>query len=465
MAAFKRNYIFPVMLFTCFFFCFSAEAVVLKAGTAKGEITPAQKKGRVLVMGNESQGVMDSINARVLTLFDGKKRLVLVSYDLNCLDVATPILRVRCRDELGIDPAYLVLMATHNHGAPIQIVPDNFDYGNWLADRIFELIEEAIADESGPARVWFGSGRGMFLYATGGHSVDQEIQLIKVNIGEETKAVLFNHATHPMQASFWRIEPGHPGHAMDYIEKKVPGAVALYTDACGGNQFPWLGFTMLSPRPAVRILGKAVGRKALRISRGELVEVTGEIWSSLEVIPLPLAPPITYEEALALAEEEGVDMDLGFVPYPHPQRKYNWIRNLVRHYEKDIPFPEVTTDRVCTDDGFLVRELPKPREYPCYYEETIVARIGPLLFVSMQGEVTAPIGKAIKDRYGNAPLWVSAYMGEHNLYIPTKKLVEKDAYQSRVIRIQYASPVGWSTEVEKEMVEGVSHMIDNALTQ
>jgi hypothetical protein len=46
-------------------------------------------------------------------------------------------------------------------------------------------------------------------------------------------------------------------------------------------------------------------------------------------------------------------------------------------------------------------------------------------------------------------------MGEHNLYIPTRKLVEMGAYQAKVIQIQYASPVPWSLDVEDVMVEQV----------
>ena len=41
------------------------------------------------------------------------------------------------------------------------------------------------------------------------------------------------------------------------------------------------------------------------------------------------------------------------------------------------------------------------------------------------------------------PMFVTSYMGEHNLYIPTREIVRLDAYQAQVIRIQYASPVGW----------------------
>ena len=34
-----------------------------------------------------------------------------------------------------------------------------------------------------------------------------------------------------------------------------------------------------------------------------------------------------------------------------------------------------------------------------------------------------------------------------------------DAYQAQVIRIQYASPVGWAPEVEDERVEGVCKVV------
>jgi hypothetical protein len=57
---------------------------------------------------------------------------------------------------------------------------------------------------------------------------------------------------------------------------------------------------------------------------------------------------------------------------------------------------------------------------------------------------------------------VFAYMGEHNLYIPTRALIEQDAYQAQVIRTQYASPVGWAPEVEDEMVAAVVKLIREA---
>ena len=86
------------------------------------------------------------------------------------------------------------------------------------------------------------------------------------------------------------------------------------------------------------------------------------------------------------------------------------------------------------------------------------------MFVAMQGEVCSRLGVRIKDEFRRRmPIMVFAYMGEHNLYIPTREMVMKDKYQGQVIRIQYASPVGWSPEVEDVMVNGVCDLVRSML--
>ena len=89
-----------------------------------------------------------------------------------------------------------------------------------------------------------------------------------------------------------------------------------------------------------------------------------------------------------------------------------------------------------------------------------------MALVAMQGEVCAPIGARIKDAFRrNMPIMVFGYMGEHNLYIPTRELVRLKAYQGIVIQIQYASPVGWAPEVEDEMVKGVSNVVKSVIAE
>jgi hypothetical protein len=431
----------------------------MKAGCAKVVITPEQP-GRIGVMGKPLEaGVEHDIYARALTLFDGKNRLVIVTYDLNCLDVATPILRKRLRDELKLDPAYFVPMGTHNHAAPIQIVPGNFDYGRELANKIFNLIQEAIANESGPVEVKFGSGYGYYLTVMGKAPIDYEVQVLLVNAVDGPMAVLFNQPTHPLQASDTRIDVGHPGYAVDEVEKRTGCRQAMYADAAGGNQFPG-GGNIASPMKGspeeVRAMGTRVADVVCGVLGGPMQDVTGEIKSRLDYISLPLAEPMPYKEIKKLMEKENVPKDIGFVPYPRENRETNWMRALIKHYEENIPFPKMTSDMVCTDDAFLVRKLDEPRDFPCKYEESITATIGPLVFVAMQGEVCAPIGSRIKDAFRRKmPIMVSAYMGEHNLYIPTRDIVRIKTYQARVLQSQYASPVSWSPDVEDVMVDSV----------
>ena len=443
------------------------EKTGMKAGVARAVIT--NKLPLVMTNGNTSDGTLHDIYARALVLNDGVNRLIFVTYDLNCLDVATPVLRKRVKDELGIEPAQLVLLATHNHSAPIQINPDNFDYGRWLADRIFNLIKEAIDNEQGPVTLNFGFGNGYYLIG-GNAPVDYEIQVLKVMQKNKTMAILFNQPTHPIQASNTQVEPGHPGYAMDEIEQCYPGILALYGDACGGNQFP---ANVVDVRNRVgmekaKALGHMLAQQVIKIMEAPLEDVTGPIQTKLEKVSLPLAPPISYEAALELAKK--FPKDVGFVDYPNKYRGTNWVRMLLRYYEKNLPFPKQTDDMVCTYDTYLIHKADREflekyasginNDYPCVYEEVIVSRIGKMAFVAMQGEVCAPIGMRIKDAFRrlDMPIMVFAYMGEHNLYIPTREIVRKNEYQDQVIQIQYASPVGWAPEVEDEMVDAVIKM-------
>ena len=287
-----------------------APAVMMKAGAAKVAITPdaASLKELTTVMGTKATQIDHDIYARALVLNDGTSRLAIVTYDLNCLDVATPILRVRCRDELKIPPSHLILMATHNHAAPIQICPENFAYGRGLADKIFDLIKEAIANEEGPARVSLGQGHNYHIRAVGNAPADYDIHLLKVTAGDKTLAVLFNHPTHPLQSSRTHIDTGHPGYAVEFVEAAFPGSVGLYADACGGNQFPDRGVIMYASADQVKALGKQLGESAVAIAKGETLDVTGKISSTLEILSLPLAEPMSYEKAKELARERKVPL-------------------------------------------------------------------------------------------------------------------------------------------------------------
>jgi neutral ceramidase len=462
--ALKLLMILSVFAVTCgISIAIAPEKTMLKAGVARVVISP--ETPRIMVNKVTSEGVLHHIYARALSLNDGMNRLIIVTYDLNCLDVATPLVRKRVKNELGIDPSHLVLLATHNHNAPLSSLPPNFDYGASLADKIFNIIREAISNEKGPVSLKFGTGYGYYLRAEGSAPADYEIQVLKIDYRNRPLAVLFNQPVHPVRAVSNKIDPEHPGYAMDEIEKHYPGIMALYADACGGNQEPVnvTGLTTKDPLERTLAYGHSVAKEVIRVMDSPMEEITGPIKTNMDHVSLPLAPPATYEEVMELTKK--YPENTGFVP-TGPLEATNWVRMMLRYYEKHLPMPKSTGDMICTFDAYLINKSDNEllekysssinRDYPNIFEEVIVSSIGKMAFIAMQGEVCAPIGMRIKDAFRREmPVMVFGYMGEQNLYIPTRELVRKKVYQGVVIQTQFASPVGWAPEVEDEMVDAV----------
>jgi hypothetical protein len=87
--------------------------------------------------------------------------------------------------------------------------------------------------------------------------------------------------------------------------------------------------------------------------------------------------------------------------------------------------------------------------------EVVGARLGQLTLLAIQGEPLAQIGMRIKEVLRQrGPAMVFGYFAEHNLYIPTRENARLDLYQSQALRVQYTCPVGWSLDVEEEMLKG-----------
>ncbi len=428
----------------------------MKAGTAKVDVTPDRARYDVEKQLIDPPQSYHPVHARCLTLHDGARRMVFVTYDFNCLDYATPILRERVENELGIPPAYLVLLATHNHQVPMQTIPSNYDYGAWLAGKIFACIKEAISKEDGPVELHFGFGHQYAIRASAAAPVDYEVQLLKVAKGGHILALLFNHPTHPVRGPDPYYGCSHPGYTMDEVEQAFPGALALYADACGGNQY-WIPLGLNDKLAECKRRGHDLAGTVIAIAKGPLTEISGPLESRLKLVDLPLAEPMPYAKALEAAR--GVPMDIGLVPPPHPDRPTNWIRALVQHYKEGIPFPTRSSDMPCSDGGFFVTKLDKPRKYECRFVETLAGHIGNLQLCAIQGEPCAPIGSRIKDVLRQkGPVMMFGYFAERNLYVPTREIVRQDAYQAQVIRIQFGSPVGWAPEVEDEMVKAALAM-------
>jgi hypothetical protein len=271
--------------------------------------------------------------------------------------------------------------------------------------------------------------------------------------GGRVAALLFNYPTHPQLGPRKMYGASHPGFAMEELETQFPGTVAIYADACGGYQYTFAPKGSADALQACKARGHELAQAALEVASGKLVDVSGPIESRLELVDLPLADPVPYARALDLARD--VPMDAGLRAFPDPLRDTNWIRQLVRHYKEGIPFPKRVSEYVCTDEEFLLPQLPAPRRYPCRFVEVLGAQIGRLTLLAIQGEPLTEIGMRIKEVLRQrGPAMVFGYFAEHNLYVPTRENVRLDLYQAQALRVQYTCPVGWSLDVEDEILKG-----------
>ena len=164
----------------------AAEARVLRAGAAVGDITP--DLGQMIVgdwVPTPAKHIHDPLQVRVLVLDDGTKRLAIVV----CDNVGLP--REVCDEAkrltqtaTGLDRAHVLISSTHTHSGvsadQVRLTRDTFGrtetrgvaggevgsasegrlagYQQFIARRVADTVQRAI-NQLEPARIGWGSGR------------------------------------------------------------------------------------------------------------------------------------------------------------------------------------------------------------------------------------------------------------------------------------------------------------------
>ena len=66
--------------------------------------------------------------------------------------------------------------------------------------------------------------------------------------------------------------PSHPGYTMDEVEAAFPGALALYADACGGNQ-NWIPLGMSDKLAECKRRGHELAQTVIGIAAAGIVNI------------------------------------------------------------------------------------------------------------------------------------------------------------------------------------------------
>ncbi|MBN2412943.1 neutral/alkaline non-lysosomal ceramidase N-terminal domain-containing protein, partial [candidate division KSB1 bacterium] len=298
----------------------------LYGGAAKINVTPEKPVTMAGYSGRTglSQGIHDSLSARVVVFeLDGNK-LVLVSTDIIGYNGGSAdIFRQAITKKFDLKPSELFLSAIHTHSGPSITLDtekghaNNIEYVNALQDKLLQVIGEAFENKK-PVQIGAGSGtspvganRREVMYDSVGNSrtwlgrnpygvTDKEVQVLKMtdNTGH-LEAVLFDYATHStsLGPKNYIISGDVHGLAEQFVEKYLGNHVIAPAFAgASGNIDPWYRIlpefeTKNGWIPEPVLLGTLLGEEVVHVLNDiKRVSSTGPILTAFETIELPGKP-------------------------------------------------------------------------------------------------------------------------------------------------------------------------------
>ncbi len=296
--------------------CAEATAAQLQAGVAKVDITD-----------RDAAPVHDPLYAKALVLKDEATTVVLVTVDAVSLGEIGRIkndflenVRSQLKQELNIQPANVVVNASHCHGIvcadveqrTVQAVkeayrtmePVKVGAGTGHENRIMENRRLKLKDGS-EADVRHAYSLPPDEQVAGIGPTDPEIGLLRLDRKNgQPLAVVYNFACHPIQGVPSRGNTADiPGFASKVIEENLgDGVLALFVQGCAGDVNPVMYKDVHNPRDA-EPLGNLLGLSAMRALKKIRTKEDGQLKLVNEVLTLPRGADLEQRISALQAEQ------------------------------------------------------------------------------------------------------------------------------------------------------------------
>jgi hypothetical protein len=230
------------------------------------------------------------------------------------------------------------------------------------------------------------------------------------------KAVVFGYACHNTTMQFFEWCGDYAGFAQIEVEKKHPGALALFWIGCGADANPL-------PRGKIELC-EQYGK-----------ELAGAVEDALKSNPTPLT-----EKLIARYDE----IELPFDAIPAKDR---WSQDALSKAHA----VRIRAERMLKklESGSI------PDRYPRYPVQ--VWRFGDqLTWVSLGGEVVIDYNLRLKRELGGKrALWITGYANDVMAYIPSARVLKEGGYEADSSQIYYGQPTKWSPSIEDKIVAKV----------
>ena len=417
-----------------------------RAGVAAEKITPRQPlwMSGYAVRDRPSDGIAQDLWVKALAFEDAEgKRAVLLTADLCAITRAVSDHVARELEKSHRLPRSAIMTnVSHTHCAPIitgsipglRILPPEGTEAIDAYTRELEGIMTAAArkalDSLEPAALSWSEDEATFginrrnnpesqapaLRAAGqlkGPSDPRVPVLAAHNARGELMAVLVSYACHNTTLRIYQWHGDYAGCAQEEIQRRHPGAIALFASGCGADINP-------NPRTSVALAeqhGRSLADAVDRALAKPLRRVSGRFQSSFADITLTFARRPTEAEIREAREKI----------QPNREMHQAWAEAVSRRLQ------------TLGDDAMK-------HDYPIQ-----VWKLGDLHWAALGGEVVIDYALRLREEFGSA-LWVFGYSTDVMAYIPSERVLREGGYEGGTSMVPYGLPGPWSAGLEEKIV-------------
>ncbi|WP_339922269.1 neutral/alkaline non-lysosomal ceramidase N-terminal domain-containing protein [uncultured Cyclobacterium sp.] len=426
-----------------------AQKGTMEVGVAMIDITP---EGPIRLAGygarpkSEADQIIHRLSAKALAFgSDAQGASLLITVDLVGIpNHITQKLARQLSEKVGLDPAQLVICASHTHGGPevgnllniLQYRGETFsdsllsvaqlvhisNYTEQLSQKLEEVALAALKNRA-PSLVAWGQGEVGFAKnrRTQGGPVDKALPLMRItDPSGELKAVLVNYACHgtTLGGEVNQLHGDWMTEAQQMIESNHAGAVAMVAIGCGADANP-------EPRGKMEHIGlhaKAISDEVNRLLNAPLQPLTQVPVGKIKWINLPFAKVPRIPELITQTEDK-----------------------TVKGY-----FARLALDRIARG-----QEIPAALSYPV---QTWTFG-NELAMVNLAGEVVVDYSLRLKKELGADRLWVNAYSNDVPCYIASRRVIQEGGYEAVSSMYYYDKPSAFSEDVEDLIIDAVHELL------
>ena len=417
-----------------------------KAGVARAIITPEEPiwMAGYASRDHPSEGTLHDLWAKALALEDANgQRVVLITTDLLGFpgDMSNRI-RDQVAVEFGLARSEIILSSSHTHTGPV-LMDALFDiypldeqqlkiigrYSENLEKTIITLAGEAIRSMV-PAEVFAQNGVVRFQVNRRNNNEatliqqtelkgpnDYAVPVIKVaNTTGEIMALVFGYACHPTVLSFNQFSGDYPGFAQIELEKRYPGAAAMFFQGAGADQNPM-------PRRTVslaRQYGMELAAAVERVLDEEMKKLEPSISTAYTEVNLTFSTPPTRDELIKIEQETK----------GYQQR---WASN-------------------------QLARLRAKGSLPVYYPYPVqIWKLGDQPLMVLGGELVIQYAIDLKKLFGH-DIFVMGYANDVMSYIPSETILKEGGYEGESSQMVYGMPAKWESGIQEKILDAFKKM-------